>query len=74
MMDYQTKQRRRNMVVGVFMVLAMAAFLWMLWRFRELPLAAGKLRSYEVLVYFPEAPGFRRIRRCSIAATRLGEF
>ncbi len=60
MMDYQTKQRRRNMVVGVFMVLAMASFLWMLWRFRDLPLAAGKLRSFEVLVYFPEAPGVQK--------------
>lgn len=59
-MDYQTKQRQRNMIVGIFVILAMAAFLWMLWRFRDLPLAAGKLRSFEVLVYFPEVPGVQK--------------
>lgn len=60
MADYQTLQKRRNLIVGVFMVLAMAAFLWMLWRFRDLPLAAGKLKSFEILVYFPEAPGVQK--------------
>ncbi|MCE5187033.1 MAG: MlaD family protein [Planctomycetaceae bacterium] len=57
MADYQTRQRHQNMVVGVFVFLALAAFLWMLWRFRDLPLAAGKLKSFEIMVYFPEVPG-----------------
>lgn len=60
MVDYQTKQRQRNMIVGIFVILALMAFLWMLWRFRDLPLAAGKLRSFEVLVYFPEVPGVQK--------------
>jgi phospholipid/cholesterol/gamma-HCH transport system substrate-binding protein len=60
MTDYQSKQRRRNMVVGLFMVVAFAAFMWMLLRFRDLPLAAGKLRSFEILVYFPEVPGVQK--------------
>jgi len=60
MTDYQGKQRRRNMVVGVFVVVAMAAFLWMLLWFRDLPLAAGKLKSYEIVVYFPEVPGVQK--------------
>ena len=57
MTDYQTKQRRRNMVVGIFVVFALGVFLWMLFRFRELPLFVSKLQSFSVLVHFPEAPG-----------------
>ena len=57
MTDYQTKQRRRNMTVGLFVVFAMCVFVWMLLRFRELPLVVSKLKSFNVLVYFPEAPG-----------------
>ena len=57
MTDYQTKQRRRNMVVGIFVVFALGVFLWMLFRFRELPLFVSKLQSFNVLVHFPEAPG-----------------
>jgi phospholipid/cholesterol/gamma-HCH transport system substrate-binding protein len=48
------------MVVGVFVLLAFAAFMWMLLRFRDLPLAAGKLQSFEILVYFPEVPGVQK--------------
>lgn len=60
MTDYQSRQRRRNMVVGVFVVVAFAAFMWMLLRFRDLPLAAGKLKSFEILVNFPEVPGVQK--------------
>lgn len=60
MTDYQTKQRHRDMIVGVFVILAMMAFLWMLWRFRDLPLAAGKITSFEILVHFPEVPGVQK--------------
>ena len=59
MTDYQTKQRRKNMVVGLFVIVALCVFVWMLFRFRELPLAVSKLKSFNVLVYFPEAPGIQ---------------
>lgn len=45
------------MIVGVFVLFALCVFLWMLFRFRELPLFVSKLKSFNVLVYFPEAPG-----------------
>jgi phospholipid/cholesterol/gamma-HCH transport system substrate-binding protein len=57
MTDYQTKQKRRNMIVGVFVIFSLCVFVWMLFRFRELPLVVSKLKSFNVLVYFPEAPG-----------------
>ena len=57
MTDYQTKQKRKNMVVGVFVLIALCVFVWMLIRFRELPLVVSKVKSFNLLVYFPEAPG-----------------
>lgn len=60
MTDYQTRQRRRNMIVGSFVVVALGAFLWMLFRFRDLPLAVSKIKSFEILVYFPEVPGVQK--------------
>lgn len=60
MTDFQTRQRRQNMVVGGFVLLAFAAFVWMLFKFRNLPLFASQMRSYTVLVYFPDAPGIQR--------------
>jgi phospholipid/cholesterol/gamma-HCH transport system substrate-binding protein len=57
MTDFQTQQRRRNMVVGGFVLLAFAAFVWMLVKFRNLPLFASQLRSFTVLVNFPGTPG-----------------
>ena len=47
------------MVVGVFVIFALCVFVWMLLRFRELPLAVSKFKSFNVLVYFPEALGIQ---------------
>jgi phospholipid/cholesterol/gamma-HCH transport system substrate-binding protein len=60
MTDYQTRQRKRNMVVGLFVVFAIITFFAFLWRFRDLPLIVSKMNSFEVLVYFPEAPGVQK--------------
>ncbi len=60
MTDYQTKQRRRNMIVGVFVLIAMCVFVWMLLRFRDLPLVVSKLKSFNVLVNFSEASGVQK--------------
>ena len=60
MTDYQTQQRRRNMVVGAFVVVGFAAFIWMLVQFRNLPLFATQFRSFIILVDFPETPGIQR--------------
>ena len=47
------------MTVGLFVIVALCVFVWMLLRFRELPLVVSKLKSFNVLVYFPEAPGIQ---------------
>lgn len=57
MTDYNTLQRKRNMIVGGFVVVALCAFLYMVYKFQELPIAVGKLRSFEIMVNFSNAPG-----------------
>ncbi len=60
MTDYATVQRRRNMIVGGFVLVAICAFFWMLMVFGDLPIAVSKMRSFEVLINFPSAPGIQR--------------
>ncbi|MHC4904409.1 MAG: MlaD family protein [Planctomycetota bacterium] len=60
MTDYQAKQRQRNMIVGSFVIIALCAFFYMLFRFRDLPQVVSKFNSFEILVYFPEAPGVQK--------------
>ena len=60
MTDYQTKQKRRNTIVGLFVMGAFVAFGIFLWWFRELPLLISRLDSFQVLVYFPEVPGVQK--------------
>ena len=57
MSDYNTLQRRRNMIVGGFVIVALCAFLAMVYKFQELPVVLGRLRSFEIMVNFPTAPG-----------------
>ena len=47
------------MVVGIFVIAALFIFVWMLLRFRELPLVVSKIKSFNILVYFPEAQGIQ---------------
>lgn len=72
MTDFQTQQRRRNMVVGGFVVLAFAAFVWMLIKFNNLLLFASQLRSYTVLVNFPDAPGIQKDTPVNYCGYQIG--
>jgi len=58
--DYETMQRRRSMVVGVFVIVAVIAFFWMIFKFGDLPTFVSEIKSYEVRVQFPSAPGVQK--------------
>ena len=60
MADYNTLQRRRNVMVGAFVFIAFCAFVWMIYKFRDLPLVVSGLRSFTILVYFPDATGVQK--------------
>jgi len=56
--DYETTQRRRNMIVGVFVIIGICALVWLIFKFGDLPSAVTKMGSFEVFVQFPTAPKF----------------
>jgi phospholipid/cholesterol/gamma-HCH transport system substrate-binding protein len=55
--DYETAQRKRNIIVGVFVVVAICAIVWLIFIFNDFPTVVSKLRSFQVFVQFPTAPG-----------------
>ncbi len=74
MADYNTVQRRRNMIVGGFVLIAFCAFVWLVFIFGELPIAVSRLRSFQVLVDFPNAPGVQintPVRYCGYQVGRV---
>lgn len=74
MADYNTLQRRRNMIVGGFVLIAFCAFVWLVFIFGELPVAVSRFRSFRVLVNFPNAPGVQMntpVRYCGYQVGRV---
>ena len=57
MSDYETTQRTRNIIVGIFVVVAMFSLVWLIFKFGDLPTVVGKFRSFQVFVQFPTAQG-----------------
>lgn len=74
MSDYESAQRRRNVMVGLFVVGGLAALGWMIFRFGELPTAVTQMRSFQVYVQFPSAPGVQKdtpVRFCGYQVGRV---
>ncbi len=74
MTDYNTLQKRRNVVVGGFVIIAFAAFIWMIFIFGELPVAVSQLRSFNVVVNFPAVPGVQQntsVKYCGYQVGRV---
>jgi len=72
--DFETIQRRRNVIVGLFVVVGMCALGWLVFKFGDLPLAASKIGSFQVYVQFPTAPGVQRdtpVRFCGYQIGRV---
>jgi len=72
--DYETTQRRRNMIVGVFVVVGVCALVWLIFKFGDLPTAVTKMNSFEVFVQFPTAPGVQTdtpVRFCGYQIGRV---
>jgi phospholipid/cholesterol/gamma-HCH transport system substrate-binding protein len=72
--DYETIQRRRNIVVGIFVVLGVCALVWLIFKFGDLPGVVSKHQSFQVYVKFPAAPGVERdtpVRFCGYQIGRV---
>jgi len=74
--DYETTQRRRNVIVGVFVVVGICALVWLIFKFGDLPSTFTKMGSFEVYVQFPTAPGVQKdtpVRFCGYQIGRVTE-
>lgn len=74
MSDYESGQRMRNIVVGIFVVAALGALVWLIFKFGDLPTTVSRLRSFEVYVQFPTAPGVQKetpVRFCGYPIGRV---
>ncbi len=74
MSDYETTQRKRNMIVGIFVVVGIGALVWLIFKFGDLPSAVTKMGSFEVFVQFPTAPGVQTdtpVRFCGYQIGRV---
>ena len=74
MSDYESAQRRRDVIVGIFVIIGLAALGWMVFKFGDLPTAISRVRSFEVYVRFPSAPGVQTdtpVRFCGYQIGRV---
>jgi phospholipid/cholesterol/gamma-HCH transport system substrate-binding protein len=72
--DYETTQRRRNVVVGLFVIFGLCALVWLIFKFGDLPGIVTKLDSFQVYVQFPTAPGVQKdtpVRFCGYQIGRV---
>lgn len=60
MSDYETTQHRRNVIVGVFVLVALCALVYLIFKFGDLPGFISKRSSFNVVVKFPSATGIQR--------------
>ncbi|MHC4157717.1 MAG: MlaD family protein [Planctomycetota bacterium] len=74
MSDYETAQKRRNITVGIFVFAAVAALVWFIFKFGDLPGFVSKVGSFQVFVQFPTATGVQKdtpVRFCGYAIGRV---
>jgi len=72
--DYETTQRRRNVLVGIFVVAALVSLGVMIYKFGDLPGAVSTLGSFQVKVKFPTATGIQKdtpVRFCGYQIGRV---
>jgi len=70
--DYETGQRRRNVIVGIFVVAALAALGIMIAKFGELPMAVSQIGAYHVKVQFPTAKGVQKDTPVQFCGYQIG--
>jgi len=72
--DYESTQRRRDVLVGIFVILGLASLGWMIFKFGDLPTAFSRMKSFQVFVQFPTAPGVQKdtpVRFCGYQIGRV---
>jgi len=70
--DYETAQRRRDISVGIFVVVGVCALVWLIFKFGDLPTAVSRIGSFSVFVQFPTAPGVQKDTPVNFCGYQIG--
>jgi len=70
--DYESTQTKRNMIVGVFVVIALCALGWLVYRFGDLPTKVSEYNSFDLLVQFPTAQGLQKSTPVKFCGYQIG--
>ena len=74
MSDYETAQKRHNLVVGVFVLLGVTALVWLIFKFGDLPGFVAEIDSFHIYIQFPTATGVQKdtpVRFCGYQVGRV---
>ena len=72
--DYESLQRKQNVIVGVFVIIAACALSWLVYKFGDLPVIVSPYKSFELRIKFPLAPGVQEntpVRFCGFQVGRV---
>ncbi len=72
MSDYETRQYKRNIVVGLFVIVGLGALVYLIGMFGDLPIWTSRLKSYKVIVQFRRAPGVQVDTPVRFAGYQIG--
>jgi phospholipid/cholesterol/gamma-HCH transport system substrate-binding protein len=67
-------QRRRSFIVGVFVIIAIISFFWLIIKFGDLPGIVSEVKSFVVNIQFSSAPGVQKdtpVRFCGYQIGRV---
>ena len=62
------------MIVGIFVIVAVIAFFWLIFKFGDLPILVSEIKSFKIRVQFPTAPGVQKdtpVRFCGYQIGRV---
>ncbi len=74
MSDYESIQAKRNMLVGFFVILGVCSFVWLTYKFGDLPTKFSQIGSYKIFIQFPIAQGIQKdtpVRFCGYPVGRV---
>jgi len=72
--DYETTERKRNVSVGIFVLIGICAIVWLIFKFGDMPVFVSRWKSFEIRVQFPTAPGVQEntpVRFCGYQIGRV---
>ena len=72
MNDYEAREKRRNVIVGTFVLIAGCAFVWLIFKFGDLPVIVSGWRSFEVEVRFLRAQGAQESTSVQFCGYQVG--